>query len=78
MGEFGLGEGGRGHTFGHRSLPATRPSQGQNAGSNPVGDTTKKRVSDRGYVLELGRNYTDGTGVDLLASTEIRRMFIGG
>ena len=35
-------------------------------------------VSDRGYVLELGRNYADGTGVDLLTSTEIRRMFIGG
>jgi branched-chain amino acid transport system ATP-binding protein len=35
-------------------------------------------VSDRGYVLELGRNYADGTGTDLLASTEIRRMFIGG
>jgi branched-chain amino acid transport system ATP-binding protein len=35
-------------------------------------------VSDRGYVLELGRNYADGTGADLLASTEIRRMFIGG
>jgi branched-chain amino acid transport system ATP-binding protein len=35
-------------------------------------------VSDRGYVLELGRNYADGTGADLLASTDIRRMFIGG
>ena len=35
-------------------------------------------VSDRGYVLELGRNYADGSGADLLASTEIRRMFIGG
>jgi branched-chain amino acid transport system ATP-binding protein len=35
-------------------------------------------VSDRGYVLELGRNHSDGTGAELLASTEIRRMFIGG
>jgi branched-chain amino acid transport system ATP-binding protein len=35
-------------------------------------------VSDRGYVLDLGRNYADGTGGDLLASTEIRRLFIGG
>jgi branched-chain amino acid transport system ATP-binding protein len=35
-------------------------------------------ISDRGYVLELGRNYADGTGAELLASTEIRRMFIGG
>lgn len=35
-------------------------------------------VSDRGYVLELGRNYADGSGAELLASAEIRRMFIGG
>jgi branched-chain amino acid transport system ATP-binding protein len=35
-------------------------------------------ISDRGYVLELGRNYADGTGAQLLASTEIRRLFIGG
>jgi branched-chain amino acid transport system ATP-binding protein len=35
-------------------------------------------VSDRGYVIELGRNHSDGTGAELLASTEIRRMFIGG
>jgi branched-chain amino acid transport system ATP-binding protein len=34
-------------------------------------------VSDRGYVLELGRNHSAGTGAELLASADIRRMFIG-
>jgi branched-chain amino acid transport system ATP-binding protein len=35
-------------------------------------------VAERGYVLELGRNWADGPGGDLLQSEEIRRMFVGG
>ncbi len=35
-------------------------------------------VSDRGYVLELGRNRFEGTGKELLANEEVRRMYLGG
>jgi branched-chain amino acid transport system ATP-binding protein len=35
-------------------------------------------VSDRGYVLELGRNHSTDTGRALLSSEKIRRLFIGG
>jgi ABC-type branched-subunit amino acid transport system ATPase component len=35
-------------------------------------------ISDRGYVFELGRNRAEGTGADLLASPEIKMIFIGG
>jgi branched-chain amino acid transport system ATP-binding protein len=35
-------------------------------------------ISDRGYVLELGRNRFEGTGRDLLADPEVRRMYLGG
>ncbi len=35
-------------------------------------------ASDRGYVLELGRNWTDGSGAHLLANEDVRRMFVGG
>lgn len=35
-------------------------------------------VSDRGYVLELGRNGCTATGVALLADAEVRRMYLGG
>ena len=35
-------------------------------------------ISDRGYVLELGRNRFEGTGHDLLANPDIRRMYLGG
>jgi branched-chain amino acid transport system ATP-binding protein len=34
-------------------------------------------VSDRGYVLDLGRNYCDGTGKELLGRDDIRRLFVG-
>jgi branched-chain amino acid transport system ATP-binding protein len=34
-------------------------------------------VSDRGYVLDLGRNHSDGTGAELLGREEIRRLFVG-
>jgi branched-chain amino acid transport system ATP-binding protein len=34
-------------------------------------------VSDRGYVLDLGRNHCDGTGEELLGRDEIRRLFVG-
>jgi branched-chain amino acid transport system ATP-binding protein len=35
-------------------------------------------ISDRGYVLELGRNRFEGTGHELLANPDIRRMYLGG
>ncbi len=35
-------------------------------------------ISDRGYVLELGRNRFEGTGRDLLENSEVRRMYLGG
>ncbi len=34
-------------------------------------------VSDRGYVLDLGRNHCDGTGQELLGREDIRRLFVG-
>jgi branched-chain amino acid transport system ATP-binding protein len=35
-------------------------------------------ISDRAYVLELGRNRFEGTGRDLLANADVRRMYLGG
>ena len=35
-------------------------------------------ISDRGYVLELGRNRFEGTGRELLQNPEVRRMYLGG
>jgi ABC-type branched-subunit amino acid transport system ATPase component len=35
-------------------------------------------ISNRAYVLELGRNRFEGTGRDLLANPEVRRMYLGG
>jgi ABC-type branched-subunit amino acid transport system ATPase component len=35
-------------------------------------------VSHRGYVLELGRNRLAGTGRQLLADDEVRRLYLGG
>jgi ABC-type branched-subunit amino acid transport system ATPase component len=35
-------------------------------------------ISDRAYVLELGRNRYEGPGRDLLADPEVRRMYLGG
>ncbi len=35
-------------------------------------------ISDRGYVLELGRNSYEGTGEELLHNEEVRRAFLGG
>lgn len=35
-------------------------------------------ISDRGYVLELGRNRFTGSGADLLADQRIRRLYLGG
>jgi branched-chain amino acid transport system ATP-binding protein len=35
-------------------------------------------ISDRGYVLELGRNRFEGPGRELLANAEVRRMYLGG
>ena len=35
-------------------------------------------ISDRAYVLELGRNRFEGTGRELLENAEVRRMYLGG
>ena len=35
-------------------------------------------ASDRGYVLELGRNSYQGAGQELLHNDEVRRAFLGG
>jgi branched-chain amino acid transport system ATP-binding protein len=35
-------------------------------------------ISDRGYVLELGRNRFEGAGAALLDNPEVRRMYLGG
>jgi len=35
-------------------------------------------ISDRGYVLELGRNRFEGTGRALLDDPEVSRMYLGG
>jgi branched-chain amino acid transport system ATP-binding protein len=35
-------------------------------------------ISDRGYVLELGRNRFEGTGRELLQNPEVRRLYLGG
>ena len=36
------------------------------------------QVSDRGYVLELGKNSYEGSGRELLDNEEVRRSFLGG
>jgi ABC-type branched-subunit amino acid transport system ATPase component len=36
------------------------------------------KISDRGYVLELGQNSYEGTGRELLDNVEVRRAFLGG
>ena len=35
-------------------------------------------LADRGYVLALGRNRHEDTGVNLLANSEVAEMFLGG
>jgi ABC-type branched-subunit amino acid transport system ATPase component len=35
-------------------------------------------TSDRGYVLELGKNSYEGTGRELIDNPEVRRAFLGG
>ena len=35
------------------------------------------QISDRGYVLELGKNSYSGTGQELLENPEVRRAFLG-
>ena len=34
-------------------------------------------ISDRGYVLANGRNRLEGRASDLLASDEVRRLYLG-
>ena len=35
-------------------------------------------ISDRAYVLELGRNRFAGTGQSLLTNPEVKQMYLGG
>jgi ABC-type branched-subunit amino acid transport system ATPase component len=35
-------------------------------------------ISDRGYVLELGRNRFEGPGRELLDNGDVRRLYLGG
>ncbi len=35
-------------------------------------------LSDRGYALELGHNRFTGSGAELLANPDVRRMYLGG
>ena len=35
-------------------------------------------LSDRAYLLELGRNKLEGTGAELLENPETRRLYLGG
>jgi branched-chain amino acid transport system ATP-binding protein len=35
-------------------------------------------ISDRGYVLELGRNRYEGAGKELLQNKDVRKMYLGG
>ena len=35
-------------------------------------------ISHRGYVLEMGRQTYEGTGQELLANSDVRRLFLGG
>jgi branched-chain amino acid transport system ATP-binding protein len=34
-------------------------------------------LSDRAYLLELGRNRLEGSGAELLANPETRRLYLG-
>ncbi len=36
------------------------------------------RVSDRGYVLEMGKTRFEGTGQELLANPQVGRLYLGG
>ncbi|MEE9197462.1 MAG: ABC transporter ATP-binding protein, partial [bacterium] len=36
------------------------------------------KVSDRGYVLEMGKTRFEGTGEELLANPQVGRLYLGG
>lgn len=36
------------------------------------------QIADHGHILVTGRNYASGTGRELLADEEVRRLFLGG
>ena len=35
-------------------------------------------ISDRGYVLETGKSFYQGTGKELASSEEVRKAYLGG
>jgi len=35
-------------------------------------------ISDRGYVLEMGRNRFEGRGPELLENEDVLRLYLGG
>jgi ABC-type branched-subunit amino acid transport system ATPase component len=43
----------------------------QNARRSPA-------ISDRGYVLEMGRNRFEGRGLELLENEDVLRLYLGG
>ncbi|MEE9196529.1 MAG: ABC transporter ATP-binding protein, partial [bacterium] len=36
------------------------------------------KISDRGYVLEMGRTRFEGSAADLLNNPQVGRLFLGG
>ena len=44
----------------------------------PIAPDECLAISDRAYVLELGRNRGEGPGPALLADPEVRRLYLGG
>ena len=40
--------------------------------------TRALRMSDRGYVLDLGKNAFEGKGTDLLSDDKVAQLYLGG
>jgi len=58
----------------------TRRLNGDGASVLMVEQNAKRalEISDRAFVLELGRNRFEGTGQELLENPEVRRHYLGG
>ena len=49
--------------------------------SIPIVEQNARRslgISDRGYVLEMGRNRFEGRGPELLENEDVLRLYLGG